>query len=590
MDTLSDMKWVKHWFSVLVHRVERSPSLCFLLLLILAVIGFLPASIDFLHGHDALGHLVWNIEFLEVLRAGTLYPRWLPDMNQGDGSPFFVFYSPLFSYITAAFSWKLGVIQGMKIASFLFWWGSGVAMFICARRWLSRPASLATALVYLFLPYHVYDLHVRAALAELGQFLWLPLIVLALDKLQRGGMTSVAALAFCVAGAILTHLVTAVIFLYLLAAIGFLALFRSRPFGAKIIIAIAWGLVLSSVYLLPAFWERRFINPVLFLTGHADYSANFLFSPANTPYQKAALLWALVQAALLTPLLLVCGLTSLDKNSDFANAEMVSTLRYRWLTLGVLAVFMMLPFSAFLWKLPGLRYLIFPWRWLLVGSFAASLLAGLQSSLLQHTRPIWRAATLIILAANLCLAAVAWSHRMAQGLVHNHDWYRNSAVLENVKYRSEPNSPPKWVPRVEERLVLSEKARNYGTGLEPPATVVEGSGTTEILEWAPNKRQVTLEARTPVVVSLRTFYFPGWKCQLDGETVPIEISPEGRIAVSVPAGYYHLLSCAFSNTPVRTLGRRISLMGLLAAFFAVVLSPRRNHLAGSSPPAETHAV
>jgi hypothetical protein len=532
-----------------------------------AAIGFLPASMDFLHGHDHLDHLTWNIGFLDVLRAGVLYPRWLPDINQGDGGPTFIFYGPLFSYVTALFSWKLGIIQGLTMASFLFWWGSGAAMYLCARQWLPRPASLAAALVYLFLPYHVYDLYMRAALAEFAQFFWLPLIVLWLAKLRRGGVLSVIALAFCIAGAILTHVITAVVVFYLLAVVSLIALFRSRSMCLKIIIAMAWGMALSSVYLLPALWERSFINPGLFLADNGDYTRNFLFSPADTEIKKSALLWALVQAGLLAPLLLVCGLPKPDKNGDSADVERLSTLRRHWLALGILALFMMLPISVLIWKLPGLRYLQFPWRWLLVGSFAASFLVGLQCRLLRHIRPIWRVALLVFLIANLCLTARLWSFRMMNALAHNHDY---SELLQKARYYRDMNSPPKWISRAEERF----RSRR-GQALKAPVTIVQGVSDAKILEWAPSRRQVALEAQTETLVRLRTFYYPGWNCQLDGNPAPIEISSEGQIVVSVPAGR-HLMSCSFSNTPVRTVGSITSLVAFFASLLAVVISRRRS--------------
>src|SRR5712692_1268397 len=92
---------------------QKDHSRLFLLLLTsVSVLSFLPAAIDFLHGDDVWQHLAWNYGFLEDLRSGSFYPRWLASVNGGEGSPVFVFYGPLFSYVTAAFSWKLGVLHG----------------------------------------------------------------------------------------------------------------------------------------------------------------------------------------------------------------------------------------------------------------------------------------------------------------------------------------------------------------------------------------------------------------------------------------------------------------------------------------------
>ena len=42
--------------------------------------------------------------FLDALREGVLYPRWIDAANRGFGAPSFVFYAPLAYYLTALLS------------------------------------------------------------------------------------------------------------------------------------------------------------------------------------------------------------------------------------------------------------------------------------------------------------------------------------------------------------------------------------------------------------------------------------------------------------------------------------------------------
>jgi hypothetical protein len=60
-----------------------------------------------------------------------------------------------------------------------------------------------------------------------------------------------------------------------------------------------------------------------------------------------------------------------------------------------------------------------------------------------------------------------------------------------------------------------------------------------------------------------TFYFPGWRAFLDGESVPIRVtSPLGLIAVDIPPGDHELL-LRFGETPFRLVMDVISVLGLV---------------------------
>src|SRR5690348_2282877 len=83
-----------------------------------ATLLMLPA---FVAGHiisdNSFLNVNWSRGFSEQLFAGYLYPRWLPEMNAGAGSPVFYFYGPLPFYLTAPFelvvSPRLAVLLGM---------------------------------------------------------------------------------------------------------------------------------------------------------------------------------------------------------------------------------------------------------------------------------------------------------------------------------------------------------------------------------------------------------------------------------------------------------------------------------------------
>ncbi len=541
-------------------RLQNSSLWCHAVILLVALLSFMPKAINSLEGLDYRSHLTWNIGFGEALRAGALYPRWLRDVNQGDGDPLFVFYGPVFSYVAALFSWKLSVLTSVKLAAFLFWWGAGAAMFVCARQWLCRRASLLVALLYLLMPHHLHDLYGRAAYAELGQFVWAPLIVRRVARLEHAGPRNVILLGVCLAGAILTHLLTALIMFYMLAAAGVILLIRARPAAWKLLAAAVCSLGLSAVYLVPAIAERRFINPY-FLESLWNYRT---FLPWGSMHNWA---WWLDVGIVL--LFAVQGYAALRTACGSVASERLRRVELWLLAAGAAALFMTLPVSEFAWRLPGLRYVMFPARWLLVPCLVAALVAGLQFERENLPGKAWRAAVVLAIAANLFLSGAHWKNRAEQALRRGPDWKQGAAVVDDARYRSEFTAPPIWVPNPEQRFRLPQNTSPSG----PAVALLQGSGSARVKEWSPNLRQIELELEAPALVELRTFYFPGWGCVLDSAEVPLEISAQGRLQIAAPVGAHQLI-CRFSDTPDRTAGARISLVAALAAVYIFARSPR----------------
>jgi uncharacterized membrane protein len=54
--------------------------------------------------HDIPTHLRWAEQFADALRDGQLLPRWAHAAMLGLGDPSFVYYQPLFYYITSSFA------------------------------------------------------------------------------------------------------------------------------------------------------------------------------------------------------------------------------------------------------------------------------------------------------------------------------------------------------------------------------------------------------------------------------------------------------------------------------------------------------
>lgn len=327
-------------------------------------------------GHDFDFHLLSWMDALQAWRTGIPYPHWTPSANYGAGEPRFVFYPPLTWMLGAAlgavFSW-----QWVPVAlTFVLLAATGLGARTLAREWLDEaPATLAGSIA-IFSGYALFTAYERTAFAELTGGFWIALVLkFALrtrsstdSTLGRAldGSTTWLALAIC--GAWLSNPTVAVMACYMLAAVALVAALAARSWTPVLRAAIATplGLGLSALYLAPVAGEQRWadLNQVNESPGQM-LGNNWLFSHHADPVLAfhdmvlRQVSWIAVTMIVLT--LLAAILCLYRKNLPGPRAV--------WLPLVLMpfaVLFLLLPVSRPLWEaLPKLRYLQFPWRWLI---------------------------------------------------------------------------------------------------------------------------------------------------------------------------------------------------------------------------------
>ena len=327
-------------------------------------------------GHDFDFHLASWLDAAASWRHGLFYPHWAPSPNYGAGEPRFVFYPPLTWMLGAAFGlifpWK-----GVELAitcSFLA--ATGLATRMLARQTLDDgPATLAGCGA-LFSGYSMFTAYERTAFGELAGGFWIPLLLLLVfrDRNAQGSVWrrafdgSATLLALVIAGAWLSNAPLGVMACYLLAAMALTVACLQRSWAPVVrsATAVALGLGLSAIYLVPAAVEQRWVqirqatdDPGLAIEN------SFLFGRHANPNLELhdVELWRVSGIAVL-----MIGVTFLC----IFIAWRRGLLRKRtwWIPLALIPVAVLLlqfPFSLPLWNiLPKLRFLQFPWRWLVV--------------------------------------------------------------------------------------------------------------------------------------------------------------------------------------------------------------------------------
>jgi hypothetical protein len=329
---------------------EKRRAIAYPLLIALALLLVVPSNLGqpLLH-QDFQIQWVWADQFTAELARGNLYPRWLPLSNAGLGSSTFYYYPPLAFYACALFGllglptyWSIIATFSAAFAA------SGIACWHWLRERTNHP--LVGAAFFAAAPYHVFDYTVRGALAESVGIALIPLIVIGLTRIaeRRGGVVFTA-LAY---GALIgTHLPLALLTsLFLIAPFAVL----HRRSLARFALAIASGIALSAIYLVPALALTRFHDATQLY--HAPFLTTAYYSIyAGNWHDPVVLGIFMIMAAIVV----ICARSALTRRDGWA----IYAIALCVVVSGVV---------PFLWSLPLLADVQFPFRALPLAEFAVA--------------------------------------------------------------------------------------------------------------------------------------------------------------------------------------------------------------------------
>ena len=511
--------------------------------------------------HDMFLHYDQMRDFYQGLAAGEIYPRWEEDTNYGFGAPTTCFYPPGVYYVTAAFyplfrDWT----RVLLAAHLMMMVGSAAAIYLLARRYMSRIAALAAMTAYVVFPYHAIDLYHRVALAELLSFVWMPLIVLFAGQLLANGRPwlPLSGLALSYGGFLWSHPPTAYQFsLVFCPFIVLLAVWRRSWRGLLWTAAgFALGGGLSAAYLLPAALEQNLIRHEI-IEEIWPYHETYLFMYARYSrryfefFQLLNWSWRFDVAVILLA----------------ASAVLILTKRLRrlaifWTLIGGLASFLMLRASAPLGRhIPQIEIGVFSWRMLAITTLIAALLCGLLVQAAVDTCRERRRGGFVLAVTVSAAALVGSATFTVFGVVAPVN--REEAFQpeeEHTNYAIIPRTAPKNTDDLPE----VDRAT-----LDPP-------GAVRIREWKPQHRVIDVDSNAVSRLFVRTLNYPGWTAAMDGVSLPAGTDKEtGAMLFSLPAGM-HVVTLDFLDTPVRRTGARITMISFLIVLAALAFGALAN--------------
>jgi hypothetical protein len=542
------------------------------------------------YGDDSVSNAILYSQFSRQFWSGELYPRWLQGLNGGLGNPTAFYYPPLSYWLTSLlrpifaqdeYGWRqLGWSAVAAVIS------SGVTIYFWLRRTVDPRPALIASLSYLVLPYHLHiDLYSRGALAELWSFVWMPLVLWAVDALIDRRRIAVAALACAYALLILTHLPTTLIFSVVPLTYG---LFLSAP-GARVrtfllsVAGMSLGAGIAAIYLLPALWMQDFIfHTTQGIGGHYYFGNWFLFSGLKWSGKNSEYFAASLGVMLLA--LLAFGI------SYFGPLKNEKRAARFWFVVALVCFFMMMPLSKPVWVLlPTLQKIQFPFRFNTILSLAVAplIVFALTKLSLKQQR---------IFLVVLVLFAMTWIFNASRRAYYSYPAiYLDQTVVDGALKRQELKRDtnefrPRWVVSIEENELdaLLGRIRASHGGLSK-VNVTSGDATASVEGWTPREIVLNAEAKTAATLNLSRFYFPGWTLLVDDAQVPGAIEPSkpgGLISVKTPAGKHRLVLQLRKRWP-EVLGQIVSLgclVVMLLLGMGTILRSRKSQVREAENP------
>jgi hypothetical protein len=420
-------------------------------------------------------------------------------------------------------------------------------MFFLARRWLPRADAIFAAVIYAANPYHLVIVYWRSAVAELLAAAYLPLLLLMILRSEDEGQRIVVPLSLLMALGWLTNIPSAVMMNYSLALLVLCVAIARRSFSVIRYAALAacLGAALASFYLLPVVHQRGWVHIGQVLAPGVRPQESFLFTATkDVDHNRFNLLVSVVavwQIALLAGALYV---------SRRLRKQTLWLLISTW---SLFCILLMMRFTLPLWLyLPELRFVQFPWRWLLCLNVAFVL------AIVLSLRRWWLRGLVYVVA----VGGLLWAGHSVQP-----PWWDKAAdiqeMLDNQHDRIGYEGTDEYVPVTADADEVDDKA--------PPVRFIgNGGADIRIMNWHAESRMIDTKASTPGKLVLRLFNYPLWKVRVNGRGVATENNdPTGQMMIPIPAGESHI-QIRFVDSWDRMIGLIVSVLAsVTAAWFAI---------------------
>jgi hypothetical protein len=596
----------------------------YLLIPLAACIAILPLILNGCScGHDFDFHLLNWMEAARQFTHANLHPHWAYTAAYNAGEPRFVFYPPL--------SWTLGAVLTLLFPitapPILYTWlaltASGLALHFLAREFTPPTPALLAAILYTVNPYMLFTAYERTAYAELLAAAFIPLL---LHAILRNEVT-IPRIAIPVALLWLTNAPAAVMSCYALALLAIIRVATNSVVQSRALVDTSCttndtatqtslslvinttsgtllGLALAAFYILPAAYERRYVQIAMAIIPNMRVQDNFLFHHTGDAPHDQVLHTASILAVLLiiaTIIAIVVSVVQLRlhrkpasarpadyQNQSSSRPERREAGRSPYLirvrttynivslipSLAILTIaitLLLTPLTTIIWNhAPELAFLQFPWRFLAILAAIMSLAFALAIASL-NLKPSVNAAITVALAAAFSYPAYSFFHQACdeedtptaraaifysnQGTDSTDEYTPTTADNDSLAH----NDPAFWLsPNPNEKDPNAKYPNTQTSANNPPA---------------PAHLAINAPVAEDLIINLRNY--PSWHITRNGSPITQrDQRDDGLIAFPIPAGP-SLIAITYGQTLDQTIGDAISLLALVGLPITLRLKPSR---------------
>ncbi len=502
-------------------------------------------------GHDSFLHATLWFDTLAHWHEGNFFPAWNSRFAFGWGQPVAIFYPPL----SSDFGALCLLLFGPYFAPILFAWTiltvAGYSAYRFTKLLLPENYAVIAGVTYILSPYLGLNLYERNAFGEVMAASIFPFVLYAYVRVQRD-QRSPLFLAFALCLMLLTNIPAMAITAAIITTLTVVDAWQKRSASPILRSAIAGAIALSlsSFYLLPVIAQKDIIKLRLVATGGQAPVNNFELLTKQPLFTHDFFSYLALISTTLAVLLIVLIIATWKSNA--------LPMRHSWNAAAVLSLVLMLPFTASLYLLPGMKYINFPWRFL----FVVSLLIGLFLAYgVSRSKKAWW-----MVALTACAFAGAWYAMWPPTFLH--DPYASWGKYSNMRTAA--------LPGVQELMPISaryDEDGNYG----PAQLVSVESGapcrTLQVLTWQSEHRIMQFDCPPDSTLVIKTFFYPGWRILTNGRPAPVAFNEKGAFLVKIQGA--GILEMQFAVTQDRIIGAIVSLITLLLCAFYTFMQRRR---------------
>jgi hypothetical protein len=362
------------------------------------------------------------------------------------------------------------------------------------------------------------------------------------------------------ASLILTHNITAYMFFPFILLLCFFRIFfleNKLKSSVNLLSALALGLLISCYFWLPALLDSNLVkyDTIYNFIDHFPTILQLIkpywgYGPSVPgPYDGMSFFIGTVNLVIL-----ILGLFLTIINWSKLTKDKKIILIWALISI-VCAVFLMNYRSTFIWeKIPLLPYFQFPWRFLVLTTFATPIfIITLDMLSIRKIAPI----VVIILTIATTVSDF-----------HPHDFLARLDSYYLNKYIPVPFASDEYLKIQEEYLRLPKATEKRPEKNYPLISINSGIIKNSIRVNDLNSI-VEVDSKNGLKLDYAKYFFPGWIARIDGlKTTILSGKPFGQIEIDVPAGT-HKVEVSFEETIFKKVLDAISFLSFLVSLWMV---------------------